>query len=109
VEDFRAVEFADPGERKDAWQRLQDGMDMLKQKGALMQVENEAFATEAEELIEVLQRRMDDAAPEKEWDKEELAGLRAEANNIFDKCTFQSNAGSLPAAIRRGSGIASLR
>jgi hypothetical protein len=84
VEDFRAVEFADPGERKDAWQRLQDGMDMLKQKGALMQVENEAFATEAEELIEVLQRRMDDAAPEKEWDKEELAGLRAEANNIFD-------------------------
>ncbi|RYZ24471.1 MAG: hypothetical protein EOO16_00900 [Chitinophagaceae bacterium] len=84
VEDFRAVEFSDPGERKDYWQRLQDGMDMLRQKGALLQVENEAFATEAEERIEALQRLVDDAAPDKEWTREELAALRAQANDIFD-------------------------
>ncbi|TCJ19157.1 hypothetical protein EPD60_01710 [Flaviaesturariibacter flavus] len=84
VEDFRTVEFADPGARKDAWQRLQDGMDMLSQKGALLQVENEAFATEAEERIEALQRKVDEAGPDKEWTKEELAALRAGANDIFD-------------------------
>ncbi|RYY86936.1 MAG: hypothetical protein EOO15_13210 [Chitinophagaceae bacterium] len=84
VEDFRSVEFADPGERKEAWQRLQDGMDMLKQKGALLQVENEAFAIEAEERIDALQRRLDEAAPEHEWSREELAALRSAGNEIFE-------------------------
>ncbi|RYZ00439.1 MAG: hypothetical protein EOO11_01575 [Chitinophagaceae bacterium] len=84
LEDFRSVEFSDPGARKDAWQRLQDGIDMLKQKGALLQVEHEAFATEAEERIEALQRRIDDAPPDAEWSKEDLAALRAGANDIFE-------------------------
>ncbi|RYY40728.1 MAG: hypothetical protein EOO08_06250 [Chitinophagaceae bacterium] len=84
AEEFRSVEFADPGERKDAWQRLQDGMDMLRQKSALLQVENEAFATEAEERIEALQRRVDDADPEKDWTRDELASLRDAANDIFE-------------------------
>ncbi|RYY66359.1 MAG: hypothetical protein EOO12_04460 [Chitinophagaceae bacterium] len=84
VEDFRSVEFADPGERKDAWQRLQDGMDMLRQKAALLQVENEAFATEAEEKVELLQRVLDGADPEHEWTREELAELRAGANEVFE-------------------------
>ncbi|GAB4091873.1 hypothetical protein [Flaviaesturariibacter terrae] len=84
VEEFRSVEFADPGERKDLWQRLQDGMDMLRQKTALLQVENEAFATEAEEKIDALQRPLDEAAPEREWTREELAALRAAANEVFE-------------------------
>jgi DNA repair exonuclease SbcCD ATPase subunit len=84
TEDFRAVTFADAGERQEAWQRLQDGMDMLKQKGALMQVENEAFASEAEERIEMLQRLVDDAVPEKEWSKDELAALRGIAGELFE-------------------------
>ncbi|GAA4330108.1 hypothetical protein [Flaviaesturariibacter amylovorans] len=84
VEDFRSVEFADPGARKDAWQRLQDGIDMLKQRSALLQVENEAFATEAEERIEVLQRRIDDAPADAKPGKEALATLRSAANEIFE-------------------------
>jgi|GEM_PF-4884971 len=84
MEDFRSVPFTDPGQRKDLWQRFQDGTDMLRQKGALLQLENEAFATEAEEKIEALQRRIDALPPGEEWTKEQLAELRAGGNELFD-------------------------
>jgi hypothetical protein len=84
LEDFRSVEFADPGQRREAWDRLQNGTDMVKQKGALLQVENEAFAMESEGLIEALQQKLDEIPAGEEWDKENLAALKQQAQDIFD-------------------------